>query len=105
MEAIGFGEHIADAALIMTGEGRLDAQTLSGKVIAGVCRQARQQGVPTIAVCGGMELTGAQMDQLGLTAAFAIVPKPCDLDEAMAHAAEWASARAEQIIRLLSLKR
>lgn len=105
METIGFAKKAGDADLIVTGEGRLDVQTLSGKVIAGVCAQASKLQVPTIALCGGMELTSSQMDVLGLAAAFTIVPKPCDLDEAMAHAAQWASERAEQIMRLLLLRR
>lgn len=105
MEATGFAEHVRDADLVVTGEGRLDSQTLSGKAIAGVCALAQKHRVPTVALCGGMELTGAQMDQLGLTAAFSIVPKPCAIEEAMANAAQWATERAEQIMRLLSIRK
>ncbi|MGO0062780.1 glycerate kinase [Brevibacillus fluminis] len=104
MEATGFAEHVRDADLVVTGEGRLDAQTLSGKAIAGVCALAQKHRVPTVALCGGMELTGAQMDQLGLTAAFPIVPKPCGIEEAMENAAQWATERTEQIMRLLSIR-
>ncbi len=101
MEAIHFDRHIQQASLIITGEGRLDGQTLSGKVIAGVCKQAKLYHIPTIALCGGMELTGEQMDQIGLGAAFSIVPRPCTLDQAMAHAAVWAEVQMEQIMRLI----
>ncbi|MBG9567093.1 glycerate kinase [Brevibacillus agri] len=104
-EAIHFEKHIQNADLIITGEGKLDLQTLSGKVIAGVCRKAKPYGIPTIALCGGMELSSEQMDQIGLKAGFSIVPKPCHLDEAMQNTAVWAQERVEQIMRLLQINK
>ncbi len=104
MEAIQFADKLQGADLIITGEGKLDAQTLSGKVIAGVCRQARKHGIATIALCGGMELAAEQMEQIGLLAGFSIVPKPCNLEQAMAQAAVWAEKQAEQLVRLLHLR-
>lgn len=104
-EAIDFEKHIQNADLIITGEGKLDHQTLSGKVIAGVCRKAKPYGIPTIALCGEMELASDQMDQIGLKAGFSIVPKPCHLDEAMENAAVWAQERVEQIMRLLQINK
>lgn len=100
MEAVRFDRRIRDADLIITGEGRLDGQTLSGKVIAGVCRTAAQHAIPVIGVCGSMALDGKQMDQLGLTAAFSIAPGPCTLETAMRQAADWARGQGEQIMRL-----
>jgi glycerate kinase len=105
MEAIQFGAQIQNADLIITGEGKLDLQTLSGKVIAGVCQKAKSYHVPVIALCGGMELSSEQMDQIGLQAAFSIVPKPCHLDEAMKQASRWAQERVEQIMRLMKINR
>ncbi|RXT04533.1 glycerate kinase [Ammoniphilus sp. CFH 90114] len=104
MEAIGFNSQIQDADFIITGEGRLDTQTLSGKVIAGVCKEAKVYQVPVIALCGGMQLTREQMDQMGLLAGFSIIPRPCSLDVAMENASRWAESQVEQIMRLLSRK-
>lgn len=101
MEAIHFDTHIQQAHLLITGEGRLDRQTLSGKVIAGVCKKAKLYRIPVIALCGALELSSKQMDQIGLKAAFSIVPKPCTLDQAMEHAAIWAEQQVEQIMRLI----
>lgn len=101
LETVQFEQHIRDADLIITGEGKLDSQTLSGKVIAGVCQKAAQYGIPTVALCGGMELTADQCDQLGLLAGFSIVPGPCTLEQATAHAGMWSEARAEQLLRLI----
>jgi glycerate 2-kinase len=52
LEAIRFDERCRDAALVLTGEGRLDEQSLSGKASMGVAKRARQRGVPSIAIVG-----------------------------------------------------
>lgn len=101
MDAIKFEQKIQVADLIITGEGKLDEQTMAGKVIAGVCKKAKPYQIPTIAICGGMELTSEQMDEIGLLAGFSIVPKPCSLDEAMEQAEGWAQKQVEQIIRFM----
>lgn len=101
MDAIHFEQNIQAADLIITGEGKLDDQTMAGKAIAGVCKKAKPYQIPTIAICGGMELTSEQMDEIGLLAGFSIVPKPCSLDEAMEQAEGWAQERVEQIIRFM----
>lgn len=101
MDAIHFEQKIQAADLIITGEGKLDEQTMAGKVIAGVCKKAKPYQIPTIAICGGMELTSDQMDEIGLLAGFSIVPKPCSLEQAMEQAEEWAQERVEQIIRFM----
>ncbi len=102
MEASGFAEALRDADWVITGEGRLDSQTLSGKVIAGVCRVAGKQGVPVIGLCGETTLGAEQLKELGMRAAFSIVPGPCSLTEAMQETARWAEERTEQILRLLT---
>ena len=52
LEKIGFTELLGQADLVVTGEGRIDTQTLSGKAPAGVAERARAEGVPVVAVCG-----------------------------------------------------
>jgi glycerate kinase len=56
MDAVSFAERLAPADLVVTGEGRLDAQSLHGKVPAGVLRQARAAGVPALILCGRAEV-------------------------------------------------
>lgn len=103
MDAIQFSDQVKDATLIITGEGKLDNQTLSGKVIAGVSHIAKSYHIPVVALCGGLELTGEQMDELGIIAAFSIVPGPCSLATAMENSSEWTVERTEQIMRLLKV--
>jgi glycerate kinase len=57
LEALGFDERMRAAKAVITGEGRLDATTLEGKIVAEVATRARQAGVPCHAVCGANELS------------------------------------------------
>ncbi|WP_433506672.1 glycerate kinase [Pseudonocardia halophobica] len=76
LELVGFAEHLAGAALVVTGEGALDAQTLHGKAPAGVAAAARAAGVPVVAVCGRCEVSAAELTAAGIREAHALV----DLD-------------------------
>lgn len=57
LELVGFGGQLPGAALVVTGEGSLDEQTLHGKAPAGVAAAARRAGVPVVAVCGRSSVT------------------------------------------------
>ncbi|MCX6434096.1 MAG: glycerate kinase [Actinobacteria bacterium] len=76
--AIGLADAIADADLVITGEGALDLQGTLGKGTGFVARLAAERGVPCIAVCGRVDLDEAELAQMGI--AFAI-----GLNEANAH--------------------
>ncbi|MBM7570200.1 glycerate kinase [Aquibacillus albus] len=101
MEGIKFEEKIKGADLVITGEGKLDEQTLSGKVIAGVNKVTKKYQIPIIALCGGIELDFTKLDDLGLLSAFSIVPKPCSLEEAMDEAPKWVEERTESFMRVI----
>lgn len=72
LEVLGFEEALADATYVITGEGRLDEQTLHGKAPAGVAHAAQRRGLPVAAVCGLLELTPRQLDEAGFAAAYAL---------------------------------
>jgi glycerate kinase len=67
LDLLGFDERASGAALVVTGEGRLDEQTLEGKVVAGVAARCRSLGVPCYAVVGVSALGREGLDRLGLT--------------------------------------
>ena len=58
MQETGFDERLADADLVITGEGQIDAQTAFGKTALGVARRAAAAGVPCLAVGGGVTPEG-----------------------------------------------
>ncbi|AMN67159.1 glycerate kinase [Psychrobacter sp. P11G5] len=63
-EAVSLEEHIASADLVITGEGKLDAQTLMGKVAGGISQLAKASHKPVIAICGSVDgLNPAQTTQ------------------------------------------
>ena len=56
LDAIGFDEIIRDADLVITGEGKIDAQTLTGKLPYAVASRAAEVNVPVVAICGRSEV-------------------------------------------------
>ncbi|WTX00408.1 glycerate kinase [Streptomycetaceae bacterium NBC_01309] len=72
LELLGFDTVLSGAALVVTGEGRLDPQTLHGKAPAGVAAAATRAGVPVVAVCGRLELTPTQLQTAGIVRAYAL---------------------------------
>lgn len=84
MEAAGFDAALAGADLVLTGEGRIDAQTAFGKTALGVARRAQAAGVPCIAVGGGVTPEGVEaLAAVGAQAVPASDP-PLPLAEAIA---------------------
>ncbi len=102
MEATGFDEKLARADLVVTGEGRIDAQTAFGKTALGVARRAHGRGVPCIAVAGGVTPEGGAA--LGdLAVAVPVVEWPQNIEEAMAAGTAPLERCGERLARLVSL--
>ncbi len=93
-------QHIRQASLVFTAEGRFDAQTSSGKAPAGVIRLARAAGVPAVVLCGALGEGYEALYDEGLTAAFSLAPGPIALEAAYARAPERLTALARDIARL-----
>lgn len=87
LDAVRFEQRIADADLILTGEGRLDAQSVMGKVIAGVARVAARHRVPVIALAGLLG-DGVEQTRELLHSYHCINPPDLPLDQAFARAAQ-----------------
>jgi len=62
------------ADLVITGEGKIDAQTAYGKLIHGICQRAAAAQKPVIAFCGKLDATAADIQKIGLQAAYSINP-------------------------------
>lgn len=102
LDAVGFDEALDGTDLVVTGEGKLDEQTASGKTIAGVLRRASSRGIPVIALCGSISGDLSAMHQRGLTAAYGIVRNGITPAHAIAHAAELLERlAAETAVRYL----
>ncbi|WP_449279370.1 glycerate kinase [Leucobacter sp. GX0328] len=71
LDLVGFDDALVGADLVITSEGRLDAQTLSGKAPAGVLRRSRE--VPVVVVCGSSDLTAAEVRGAGFAEVYELV--------------------------------
>jgi glycerate kinase len=87
--------------LVISGEGRLDDQTASGKTVSGVARLARAQGVPLVVIAGGIGAGVENLYPLGVSSLFSLVPGPMGLTEAMAQAESLLADAAERVVRLV----
>jgi glycerate kinase len=103
MASVDLDGKLEGADLVITGEGRIDAQTAYGKTALGVAKRAQAAGLPCIAVGGGVTPEGT--DALAAVGAIAIpvVEKPQTLDEAMAAGVAPLERWGERLARLTSL--
>lgn len=80
LDLVDLAAGLVGADLVVTGEGRLDTQTLEGKAPAGVLAAAREAGLPVVAVCGASELTDEQALGAGFEGVLTLVDEEPDLD-------------------------
>lgn len=96
----GLDSALQGAQLVITGEGRMDAQTLLGKTPVGVARHAARYGIPVIAVVGSLGEGYQAVYSAGIAAAFSVAPGPISLETAYARSAELLRQRAADCLRL-----
>lgn len=95
-------DRIAEADLVVTGEGSLDAQSLSGKGPVAVARAAAERGVPCVAFAGRVAASADELRANGILAAFAIGRGPMTLADALAEAGSSLTATARAAFDLLA---
>jgi glycerate kinase len=83
LNIIGFDAIIEGADLLITGEGRIDSQTLTGKTPSGVLRRAKIQGVPVMAIGGSVTLNPRTAIEAGFAGVYAVAPEGMPLETAM----------------------
>lgn len=98
-------EHISEASMVITAEGKIDSQTAFGKTVSGVSGLAKKYQVPVIALAGMVSGDLTKLYEQGLTSVFAIGNAPMSLEESKARAEELLAGTAERIIRLVMILR
>ena len=102
LDAARFEEQAAGADWLLTGEGRIDAQTLAGKTISGVLRRCRPLGLPILAFGGSVDDAASErLAAEGLRAAFPIVSGPMSLEDAMRGGGPLLTRAVARVMRLL----
>ncbi|EMB4082321.1 glycerate kinase [Klebsiella aerogenes] len=102
-DALGLAELVADADLVITGEGRIDSQTIHGKVPVGVAKVAKRFNVPVIGIAGSLTADVGVVHQHGLDAVFSVLYSVCTLEEALANAAANVRMTARNVAAVLEM--
>ncbi|WP_370294964.1 glycerate kinase [Rossellomorea marisflavi] len=103
LEAVNFSEHIKDASLVITGEGRIDGQTIYGKTPIGVAKASKEYGIPVIGIAGSLTEDSVIVYDHGIDALFSIVPGIMGLSDAFSqapHLLERASRDAAAVLKM-----
>jgi glycerate kinase len=103
LEALAFDRRLEGADLIVTGEGRLDKQTLAGKAPFAVARAGRRRGIPVVAVAGSLGCSADVLEEIGLSSAVSIISEPMTLAEATLRAAPLTEDAAERLARSMKV--
>jgi len=105
LDAIHFEDLIKNATIVVTGEGRIDGQSLYGKVPVGIARRCKAQRIPVLAIVG--DLLG-NMDAIyaeGIDSVMSTVPRAMPLKEAMERSSELLEDAAERAFRMIRIGR
>ncbi len=103
--AVGLEGVVADADLVITGEGRIDSQTVHGKTPIGVARIAKRHGKPVIGIAGCLTADVGVVHAHGIDAVFSVIYRPCTVAEAFAEAADNVRLTSRNIAAAIKLGR
>jgi len=103
LEVLDFDQRLAGASLVITGEGRLDKQTLAGKAPYAVAQAAAAHKIPVIALAGSVECSAADLEQASIALALPIVSGPITVEEAVRRGAELLASTAYTLGQAISL--
>lgn len=103
LEKLHFEEFLEGASCVLTGEGMLDWQSASGKVVAGIGLLCKEKGIPAIAIVGGMGKGALDIYQYGIDSIIPTINAAMDMEEAMERAEELLYDAAERTFRLIKI--
>lgn len=98
-DAVGLRRRLDGARLVLTGEGSFDAQSLRGKVVAGVAAAASDAGIPCLVLAGQVHVAPADAAAAGIACAYGLTAVTGSVEEAMARPFDCLADLAEQVAR------
>ena len=101
--AVDLDAHVRDADLVITGEGRIDFQTVHGKTPIGVARVAKRHGKAVIGIAGSLGANVGVVHEHGIDAVFSVLSRPCTLEEALGDAAANVELTARNVAAVLRM--
>ena len=100
-ETVALKDIMQGADWVITGEGRVDGQTLGGKTPAGVARIAQSLGIPVVILAGSLGEGCEKLSEIGVAGCFSVLSSPCSLPEALADGDKNLRSAAYQLAGLL----
>ncbi|WP_370450004.1 glycerate kinase [Cryobacterium sp. Hh7] len=100
-DAVHLNSRLADADIVLTGEGAFDRQSLNGKVV-GMVLKAAPKGVPIVVIAGRVALSAQEVRAAGITAAFSLAPGPATLESLVEAAAERVSEVTAHVVSAMT---
>lgn len=104
MDAVNLAEVVKDADLVITGEGRIDSQTIHGKTPIGVARIAKQYNLPVIGIAGSTAQDCREVHDHGLDAVFSVVLGATDLPTALKEASFNVEMTSRNVAAALAMR-
>lgn len=101
--AVDLDAQVRDADLVITGEGRIDFQTVHGKTPIGVARVAKRHGKAVIGIAGSLGANVGVVHEHGIDAVFSVLSRPCTLEEALGDAAANVELTARNVAAVLRM--
>ena len=100
---VELAKSIVDADLVITGEGRVDSQTIHGKTPVGVAKIAKSHNLPVICIAGSVEDDADIIHQLGIDEIYSVIEGDYDLTEVLIEAGHKLTQAAQKIAKSLNL--
>jgi glycerate kinase len=104
LDTVNFNSVISDAGMVLTGEGKIDQQSLRGKVVIGVARRAKEQNVPVIVIAGGADTGIEEAYNMGVSSIFTINRLPEAFGTSRFKSAENLAFALDNILRLIKIR-
>jgi glycerate kinase len=103
LDLVDFTDKINGADLVITGEGKIDGQSIRGKVPIGVAARAAPAGLPVLAIVGDIGKGASAVYEYGIDSIMSTVDRAMPLEEAIARSAECLENAAERACRIIRI--
>jgi len=103
LEALSLDKHLADADLVIVGEGQFDRSTVFNKSPVAVAQRAKRRGTPVIGIAGSLGAGFREVHEHGIDAVFSLVNRPMSLKAAMEDTKRLIAIATEEACRALSI--
>lgn len=105
LDLIGFDDMLKRADAVVTGEGRLDKQSLHGKAVCGVCKRAKERKIDTYAICGYTTLKSSEYTKIGLKHIETLIENADSVDDSIKNSETYAKLAAKKLLDVIGGKR